>query len=337
MIKEAIQTLAGNQSLTRETAGQVMQEIMDGQATPAQIGAFLIALAIKGESPDEIAGLAAVMRQKAIPVKTDGPLLDIVGTGGDGLNTFNISTASALIAAAAGLKVAKHGNRAASSRCGSADVLEKLGVKINLTAEQVTGCIEQTGIGFIFAAAFHPAMKQVAVPRKEIGIRTVFNILGPLTNPAGAEYMLLGVPGRKIAEKIVPALQMLPFKRVLVVTSLNGMDELSTASASSLWDIRDSQPSDSYDIQPEDFGLARCSLDDLRGASPEENAALIRRIFQGSRGPRRDIVLLNAGAALVVGGRAASIAEGLQLAAQIIDDGLALSKLEQLVEVSNSI
>ena len=277
MIKEAVVSLVKNQSLSREVAAEVMEEIMSGSATQAQIGAFLTALAIKGESPEEVAGMASVMRAKAIQVKVLGPLLDIVGTGGDGLNTFNISTAATFVAAGAGLKVAKHGNRAASGNCGSADVLEKLGVKISLTAEQVEKCIAELGIGFMFAAAFHPAMKQVAGPRREIGIRSIFNILGPLTNPADAQYMLLGVPSRELAEKIVPALLQLPFKHVLVVSGKNGMDEITTTDSSLIWEIKGDNFTPAIPIYPEDFGLTRRKIEVLAGGSSEKNAAMCQR------------------------------------------------------------
>ena len=247
--------------MTVDEAAQVMEEIMEGKATPAQLGAFLTALSIKGETADEIAGLASVMRAKAIQVKVDGPVLDIVGTGGDGLNTFNISTAAAFVAAGAGIKVAKHGNRAATSQCGSADVLEKLGVKIDLNAEQVQKCIQEVGIGFMFAPAFHPAMKYAAGPRREIGIRTVFNILGPLTNPAHAEYQVIGVPSVELAEKIVPALIHLGAKHALVVHGLNGMDEISiTGQTHLIWEVKNGNwLSSDAELSPEDFGLNKAA------------------------------------------------------------------------------
>ena len=237
MIKEAIGNLVSGNSLTMEEASSVMKEIMDGEATQAQLGAFLVALRLKGETPEEVAGFASVMREKSLRVSLSGPLVDIVGTGGDGSNTFNISTTSAFVAAGAGLKVAKHGNRAMSSRCGSADVLEALGVKIELTPQQVQQCVENVGIGFMFAQAFHPAMKYAASPRREIGIRTVFNILGPLTNPAGAQYQVIGVPNEEIGDKIALALCHLDIKRALVVHGLNGIDELSISGTSSVWEV----------------------------------------------------------------------------------------------------
>jgi anthranilate phosphoribosyltransferase len=336
MIKEAVGSLVKNESLSREVAAQVMEEIMNGSATQAQIGAFLTALAIKGESPEEVAGMASVMRAKAIPVKVLGPLLDIVGTGGDGLNTFNISTTAAFVVAGAGLKVAKHGNRAASGKCGSADVLEKLGVKISLTADQVEKCIAEIGIGFMFAAAFHPAMKQVAGPRREIGIRSVFNILGPLTNPADAQYMLLGVPSRELAEKIVPALLQLPFKHVLVVSGKNGMDEITTTDSSLVWEIKGHSLTPAIPIYPEDFGFTRGKIEVLMGGSPEKNAAIVKDVLSGEKGACRDIVVINAAAALLAGNIVDSLMEGVKLAQAFIDNGEALAKLNGLVALTNS-
>jgi anthranilate phosphoribosyltransferase len=335
MIKEAVVFLVKNQSLSREVAAEVMEEIMSGSATQAQIGAFLTALAIKGESPEEVAGMASVMRAKAIPVKVLGPLLDLVGTGGDGLNTFNISTTAAFVAAGVGLKVAKHGNRAASGKCGSADVLEKLGVKICLTAEQVEKCIAEIGIGFMFAAAFHPAMKQVAGPRREIGIRSIFNILGPLTNPAEAQYMLLGVPSRELAEKIVPALLQLPFKHVLVVSGKNGMDEITTTDSSLIWEIKGDSLTPAIPIYPEDFGLTRRKIEVLTGGSSEKNAAIVLDVLSGEKGACRDIVVINAAAALLAGDRVDGLMEGVKLAQDIIDNGQALAKLNGLIALTN--
>jgi anthranilate phosphoribosyltransferase len=239
------------------------------------------------------------MREKAIQVKVEGPLLDIVGTGGDGLNTFNVSTAASFVAAGAGLKVAKHGNRAATSLCGSADVLENLGVKISLTAEQVQQCIQEVGIGFMFAPAFHPAMKYAAGPRREIGIRSVFNILGPLTNPAHAQYQVIGVPNAALAEKIVPALVQLGARHALVVNGANGMDEITVTDNSFIWEIKSGQPVDRYVISPADFDMTRADANALKGGSPEENAAALTEILKGEKGPLRDTVVLNAAAALL--------------------------------------
>ena len=337
MIKEAIGTLVKGQSMTTNEAGEVMDEIMEGRATAAQLGAFLTALSIKGETTEEIAGLAGVMRAKAIQVKVSGPLLDVVGTGGDGLNTFNISTAAAIVAAAAGLKVAKHGNRAASSKCGSADVLEKLGVKIDLSATQVQQCIQEAGIGFMFAAAFHPAMKYAAPTRREIGIRSVFNILGPLTNPAHAEYQVIGVSNISLAEKMAPAVMSLGAKHALIVHGLNGMDEISITDSSLIWEVKEGKMASSQRVIPEDFGLKRATKDSITGGTPEENARIIFRIFEGELGPRRDTVVLNAAAALVAGERVENLNQGVTLAEELIDSGLALAKLKQMIEVSQRV
>jgi anthranilate phosphoribosyltransferase len=338
MIKEAISTLVDGKSLSSETAAQVMEEIMDGKATTAQLGSFLTALRIKGETPDEIAGLAKVMQSKALQVRVGGPLLDIVGTGGDGLNTFNISTAAAFVAAGAGIKVAKHGNRAASSLCGSADVLENLGVKIDLSAEQVEKCIQEVGIGFMFAQVFHPAMKYAGPSRKEIGIRTVFNILGPLTNPAHAEYLALGVPNADLAEKIVPALTHLGVKHALVVNGLNGMDELSIAGDSLIWEVSQGKVITSErKISPLDFGLKIASQEEIRGGKAEENATYVIQVLSGVRGPRRDVVVLNSAAAMVAANRAPTLQEGVALAQKTIDSGEALKKLVHLTNYTHAI
>jgi anthranilate phosphoribosyltransferase len=333
MIKEAIGMLVKRQDLSSEDAARVMEEIMEGQTTPAQLGAFLSALSAKGETGDEIAGMAGVMRARAIQVKVDGPALDIVGTGGDGLNTFNISTAAALVAAGAGIKVAKHGNRAASGRCGSADVLEKLGVRIDLTVTQVEKCIEETGIGFLFAPAFHPAMKYAAGTRREIGIRTVFNILGPLTNPAYPRYQVIGVPDEALADKMLRAIYKLGVKHGLVVHGLNGMDEISITGRSAYWEVKSGLPYivTKY-ISPEDCGLTISALKNVEGGTPEENAATIRRILGGERGAGRDIVVMNAAAALMAAEKAETIPKGAGLAQAVIDDGRALAKLNALVE-----
>jgi anthranilate phosphoribosyltransferase len=337
MIKEAIGTLVKGQSLTMEEAARVMDEIMEGKATAAQLGAFITALSIKGETAEEIAGLAGVMRAKAIQVKVNGPVLDVVGTGGDGQNTFNISTSAAIVAAAAGLKVAKHGNRAASSQCGSADVLENLGVKIDLTAGQVQKCIQEAGIGFMFAAAFHPAMKYAAGPRREIGIRSVFNVLGPLTNPAHAEYQVIGVPNLELAEKMVAAVIRLEAKHALIVHGLNGIDEISITDSSLIWEVKDRQLASVRRINPEDFGLLRSTKDNISGGTPEENAQSILQILGGQKGPRRDVVVLNAAAALLAGERVETLNSGVSLAQELIDSGKALTRLKELIAVSQRV
>jgi anthranilate phosphoribosyltransferase len=337
MIKEAIGTLVLGKALTAEESGRVMEEIMEGKATSAQLSAFLTALSIKGETGDEIAGLARVMRDKAIQVKVDGPALDIVGTGGDGLNTFNISTAAAMVAAGAGLKVAKHGNRAATSKCGSADVLEKLGVRINLGADQVQRCIQEIGIGFMFAPVFHPAMKYAAGPRKEIGIRTVFNILGPLTNPARAEYQVIGVPNIPLGEQIVPALIQLKSKHALVVHGLNGMDEISITDSSLIWEIKNQQLISFRRISPADFDFNKATDEDIRGGTPEENAETLVKILTGDRGAKRNIVILNAAAALLAGEKVSQFNDGILLAEETIDSGKAAAKLRLLIDFTQEL
>lgn len=336
MIREAIDIVVSGHSLNREQATEVMQEIMEGEATPAQLGAFLTGLRLKGESTEEIAGMAAVMRDKALRVNAEGPLLDVVGTGGDGKNTFNISTASAFVAAACGVKVAKHGNRAASSSCGAADVLEALGVKIEQTPEGVEQCIEQAGIGFMLAQAFHPSMRYAGPVRREIGIRTVFNILGPLTNPARAQCMLLGVAYPQLGEFMAEALQLLDIQHALVVHGEDGMDEITLSGISTVWEVQHGQVSN-WTIDVADTGLDRATADDLKGGTAEENAATMRRLFQGEGGPIRDAVLLNSGAALVAGDKASSLIEGIAMAAQAIDNGDALARVEALVEVSQGV
>ena len=336
MIREAIDIVVSGHSLNREQATEVMQEIMEGEATPAQLGAFLTGLRLKGESTEEIAGMAAVMRDKALRVNAEGPLLDVVGTGGDGKNTFNISTASAFVAAACGVKVAKHGNRAASSSCGAADVLEALGVKIEQTPEGVEQCIEQAGIGFMLAQAFHPSMRYAGPVRREIGIRTVFNILGPLTNPARAQCMLLGVAYPQLGEFMAEALQLLDIQHALVVHGEDGMDEITLSGISTVWEVQHGQVSN-WTIDVADTGLDRATADDLKGGAAEENAATMRRLFQGEGGPIRDAVLLNSGAALVAGDKASSLIEGIAMAAQAIDNGDALARVEALVEVSQGV
>ncbi len=337
MIRDAISYLVSGRSLTMEEAASVMEEIMEGEVTPAQFGAFVTALRIKGETVDEIAGLASVMRAKAIRVMIGEPVVDIVGTGGDHSNTFNISTTAAFVAAGAGVKIAKHGNRAMSSRCGSADVLEVVGVKIDLTAEQVRRCIEEVGIGFMFAPSFHPAMKYAAAPRREIGIRTVFNILGPLTNPARAEYQVIGVPSESLGEKIALALSRLGIKRALVVYGLNGIDEISITDRSSVWELRRDEPVQNYYVSPEDFGFKRAPAGVVAGGTPAENGEILRRVLAGEKTPKRDVVLMNAAAVLVTGGRVGTLQQGTTLAGEVIDSGQAMEKLKRLIEFSQSL
>jgi len=336
MIKEAISTLVSGRSLTTEEAASVMEEIMNGEATPAQFGAFVTALRLKGETVDEIVGLAKTMRARAVPVTIAEPVVDTCGTGGDGSHTFNISTAAAFVVAGAGLKVAKHGNRAMSSQCGSADVLEALGVKIDLGAEQVRRCLEEVGIGFMFAPIFHPAMKHAAAPRREIGIRTVFNILGPLTNPAGAKAQVLGVAEEALLEKMALVLQSLGCNHALVVHGEDGLDEITLTDKTHVCEFKDSDIK-SYTISPEDFGLSRASLDDLKGGTAIENASRLRNVLAGTSGPQRDVVLMNTAAALVAGDKVETLKQGVTLAGEVIDSGHALAKVEQLIKLSQSL
>jgi anthranilate phosphoribosyltransferase len=336
MIKEAITALVSGHSLAADEAAQVMEEIMEGEATPAQFGAFVTALRLKGETVDEIAGLARTMKAKAIPVITDGPAVDTCGTGGDGSHTFNISTAAAFIAAGAGLKIAKHGNRAMSSQCGSADVLEALGVKIDLNAEQVQICLKEVGIGFMFAPVFHPAMKYAAAPRREIGIRTVFNILGPLTNPASAKAQVLGVGDESLIEKLALVLQGLGCQLALLVHGEDGLDEITITGKTQVCELKNGRIK-RYTINPEDFGLSRASSDSIRGGDIKANADFLRNILAGALGPQRDVVLMNAAAALVVGGKAKTLRQGADIAKEVIDNGNASAKLDQLIEFSRSL
>ncbi len=333
MIKEAIDTLVSGNSLTMEQAAGVMNEIMNGEATPAQFGSFVTALRLKGETVHEIAGMARVMREKAIPVATSGPVVDTCGTGGDASQTFNISTTAAFVVAGAELKVAKHGNRGISSGCGSADVLDALGVKIDLGAQEVERCLEEVGIGFMFAPVFHPAMKYASPHRREIGIRTVFNILGPLTNPAGAEAQLLGVADGALTMQMAEVLSLLGCHHALVVHGEDGLDEITLGAQTTVCELKEDEIT-RYLIDPEEFGFRRVSMASLRGGPPQESAAIIRRVLSGETGPHRDIVLLNAAAALVAGGKAENLEQGIQIAAQAIDSGKASEKLEKLIALS---
>ena len=333
MIRESINTVVSGQSLTMEEASSVMREIMEGEATPAQLGAFLTALALKGETTQEIAGMARVMREMALRVDVDGELVDTVGTGGDGKNTFNISTATAFIAAGAGLKVAKHGNRAASGSCGSADVLEALGVQIELSPEAVARCINEVGVGFMFAPAFHPAMRHAGPVRREIGIRTVFNILGPLTNPAGAQTQLLGVAFPELGGIMAEVLGLLGSHHAMIVHGAGGLDEISLSGDTSVWEVRGGQVEE-WTIRVEDTGLPETPIEAIRGGSKEENAATMLRLFQGEQGAVRDMVLLNSAGVLMVGDKAETIRQGIEMSAGIIDSGAALAKLDQMVEVT---
>jgi anthranilate phosphoribosyltransferase len=335
MIREAIAQVAAGNDLTEADAAAVMNEMMSGEATPAQVGAFLVALRMKGESVDEIAGMERVTREKALRVEVEGPLLDTCGSGGAAFDPFNVSTAAAFVCAGAGVKVAKHGNRAVTSASGSADVLEALGAKVDLTPEQVKTCIEKCGFGFMLAPAFHPAFRHVADARREIGVRTIFNLLGPLANPAGAQYQLFGCAEPGLAGGIAEVLGRLGTKHALVVSSEDGMDEVSLSAATVVHELSGGNIR-VYEMTPEDAGLNRAPLAQLKSGTPEENAAKMRAIFAGEKGALRDFVLLNAGAGLVAAEKAANIREGVQLAAESIDSGAAGRVLLAFINGSQS-
>lgn len=335
MIKEAIIKLSKKQDLAYAEAEAVMDEIMSGQATPVQMSAYLTALALKGETIDEITASAAGMRAHCIKLLHNMDVLEIVGTGGDGSNSFNISTTSSLVIAAGGVPVAKHGNRAASSKSGAADVLEALGVKITLTPERSAEILKKINICFLFAQNYHIAMKYVAPIRKELGIRTVFNILGPLSNPAGANMELMGVYDQSLVEPLAQVMANLGVNRGMVVYGQDSLDEISMCAPTSVCEIRDGKFT-SYEITPEQFGYERCENGALTGGTPAENAEITKAILKGEeKGPKRQAVCLNAGAALYIAGKAASIEEGVKLAESLIDSGAALKKLEEFVEETN--
>ncbi len=349
MIKRVIAKVVEHQDLTEAEMIEVMDQIMSGGATPAQVAAFITALRMKGETVAEITGAARVMRERATPIRVGRnvldidrddinidleTILDVVGTGGDGTNTFNVSTTVAFVVSACGVRVAKHGNRSVSSACGSADVLEALGVNLDVTPEVVERCINEVGIGFLFAPALHGAMKYAIGPRKEIGIRTIFNILGPLTNPAGADRQVMGVYRGDLVEKLANVLHQLGCRRGFVVHGQDGMDEMTLTTTTLVAEVSPDGVTVST-VAPEDFGLSRCTMDDLRGGDAEKNAAIVRSVLSGERGPRRDIVLLNAAFGLVAAGKAADPAEGLALAAAAIDSGRALAQLEKLAAMTN--
>jgi len=337
MIKDAIQKLVEGKNLSEQQIMEVMDCIMEGNATQAQIGSFITALRLKGETIEEITGCAKVMREKACRINPRVEYsIDTCGTGGDNSNSFNISTAAAFIAAAGGVAVAKHGNRSISSKSGSADVLEALGVNISLTPEQVSDCIEKVGIGFMFAPAFHKSMKHAAGPRKELGIRTVFNILGPLTNPANAKGQVLGVFDSKLTEPIANVLSKLGVERAMVIHGMDGLDEITVSGRTRVSELRDGKILN-YDIIPEEFKLERASKDSLQGGDAGTNAQIIKSIFEGEKGHKRNAVALNAAAALYVGKVAANLQEGMEMANHIIDSGYAAKKLDELVEYTNSI
>jgi len=338
MIKEAIVKIVNKQDLTYDEAYAVMNEIMSGQSSQTQNAAFLSALSTKSakaETIDEIAGCANAMREHAIKVDIPFDTLEIVGTGGDGAHSFNISTTAALVVAAAGVKISKHGNRAASSKCGTADCLEALGVNINQEPEKCIELLEKVGMCFFFAQKYHTSMKYVGAIRKELGFRTVFNILGPLTNPAMPKYQLLGVYDEYLVEPLAKVLASLGIKRGLVVYGMDKLDEISLSAATKICEIKDGYYR-TFTISPEDFGFKKCSKKELEGGDPEENAKITREILAGAQGPKTDAVLLNAGAALYIVGKADTIAEGIELARKVIASGEATKTLEKFIEVSNS-
>ncbi|NQW23918.1 MAG: anthranilate phosphoribosyltransferase [SAR202 cluster bacterium] len=334
-IREAISLAVAGDSLSMDDAASVMREIMSGEATPAQLGSFLTALRLKGETTEEIAGMARVMREFSLKVDVDGMLVDSVGTGGDGLNTFNISTAAAFVAAGAGLKVAKHGNRAASGTCGSADVLEELGVRIDLPPEGVERCIKESGFGFMFAPVFHPAMRHAGPVRREIGIRTVFNILGPLTNPAGAQSMLVGVAFPELGEKMAAVLGLLDTHHSIIVHGDGGLDEMTLSGDTAVWEVNQGKAS-SWTLSVADTGLPVTLIEAIQGGDKAANAKTMRALLGGEGGPVRDYVLLNSAGVLLVGDRVSNIRDGIQMAAQTIDSGAAKDRMESLIAVSQA-
>jgi len=337
MIKEAIVKIVNKEDLTYQEAYDVMNEIMNGESTPTQNAAFLAALSTKStkrETTDEIAGCAAAMREHALSVEKCTEALEIVGTGGDGAHSFNISTTAAMVIAATGQKVAKHGNRAASSKSGTADCLEALGVNLQQEPDQIPKLLEQAGICFFFAQKYHTSMKYVGPIRKELGIRTVFNILGPLTNPGRPDYFLLGVYDEYLLEPVARVLMNLGVKSGLVVYGMDKLDEISASADTKVCDFKDGRYN-TYYIKPEDFGLDRCTKDDLVGGTPEENAEITKSVLKGEQGPRRTAVVMNAGAALYAAGKAESIEAGIRIAEKTIDSGAAYATMEKFIELSN--
>src|SRR6266404_6279234 len=345
IITEAVRALVDRRDLTRIEAAAAMEAIMTGAATGAQIGAFLTGLRMKGETVEELIGFAQVMRQKVVRIRTRGDevaaltgtdremLIDTCGTGGDATGTFNVSTATAFVVAGAGLRVAKHGNRSVSSLCGSADVVEALGINLELSPQKVGRCVDEIGIGFLYAPLLHTAMKHVMPARREMGIRTVFNMLGPLTNPAGANAQIIGVYAASLTEPLARVLAELGTVRAFVVHGADNLDEISNTGESRVSEVREGAVR-TYVVRPEDFGMVRASIKDLAGGDREQNAEIIRAVLGGEPGPRRDIVLMNAAAALVAGARARDLKDGVAVAAQSIDSGAARGKLDALVTLS---
>ncbi len=336
-IQQAIQKIIEKHDLTRSEAALVMDEIMSGQATPAQIGGFLTALRMKGETTEEITGFAQTMRERAVKIYPQAPvLIDTCGTGGDCSGTFNISTAAAFVVSAAGIAVAKHGNRSVSSGSGSADVLEALDVKIDIPPQAIQKCIEEIGIGFMFAPHFHQAMKYAAPPRRELSVRTVFNILGPLTNPAGANCQLLGVYDEKLTEPMANVLLNLGTKRAMVVHGMDGLDEITVTDKTKVSEIIDGRVKN-YTISPEDFGIERADIRSIKGGDSKQNARMIKEILTGKSGAKSDIVALNAGACIYLCGGADSVAKGVAQAQKIIKDGSGMKKIEEMAAFTNAV
>lgn len=337
MLKFAIDKVIRNENLTEEEMIRAMDIIMEGKATPAQIGGLLIGLRMKGETLEEITGSAKVMRDKALNLSIQNDYaIDTCGTGGDGGSTFNVSTAAAFVAAAAGVVVVKHGNRSVSSKCGSADVLEKLGVNINLQPDEVQKCVDKLNIGFMFAPNFHKAMKHAVGPRRELGVRSIFNLLGPLTNPAGAKGQVLGVFDENLTAVMAGVLKELDVERAMVIHGLDGLDEITVTDRTKVSELKDGKIN-TYFIDPKDFGIPLAEKNELSGGEPEENAEIILKILKGETGARRNMVLMNAGAAIYVGKKADSLKEGIEKAKEVIDTGLALKKLNDFAEFTQEV
>jgi anthranilate phosphoribosyltransferase len=336
-IQQAVSKLIGGAALTRQEAREVMEDVMEGRATGAQIGSLLTALRMKGETIDEITGFAETMRSKSNHVHTvQENLLDTCGTGGSGVHKFNISTVSGIIAASQSVRVAKHGNRAMSGKTGSADVLEALGVNINLTSDQAAACLDEVGICFMFAQLYHPSMKHAAGPRRELGFRTVFNLLGPLTNPAGADRQLMGLFDRTKTDTVARVLQQLGVSRAMVVGSHDGLDEISISAPTQISELKDGEIT-TFEITPDLLGLQTYDISEISGGNPELNADIIRRVLQGEKGAYRDIVLANAGACIYISDRCSSLQEGVKIAANAIDSGSAYAKLQQLIQFTGEL
>jgi len=337
MIQDSIKQLVSKKSLTKTQAQQVMNEIMSGEVTGAQFGAFVTSLMLKGETAEEVAGLATSMREHSLKVSiSEKIILDTCGTGGDNSNTFNISTASGLILAGCGLKIAKHGNRAMSGNSGSADVLEQLGVNINLSPKSVSKCIQETNFGFMFAQIFHPSMKFAAGPRKELGIKTVFNILGPLTNPANANHQIIGVYSPSVGCLMAEVLKILGSSRAMIVHSADGIDEISLWDKTKIWELKNNEINN-YEITHENFGLNKININELKVDSPEESVKIIKNILSGDKSAARDVVLANAAAGLMIAGKAETLIKGVEIAKKSIESGSALNQLNKLIQISNEL